>query len=105
MPTAAASSSCRSTHSEARTLERRSETCFPPRFADGAGSPPAPPPSGAVASSDHPLVTVLAEAPPDAWGGRAAADWAARLAAGARFDPEAWRLVEVARVLDRIYGR
>jgi predicted dehydrogenase len=44
-------------------------------------------------------------APPDAWGGRAAADWAARLAAGARFDPAAWRLVEVARVLDRIYGR
>jgi predicted dehydrogenase len=43
--------------------------------------------------------------PPDAWGGRAAADWAARLAAGARFDPEAERLVDVARVLDRIYGR
>lgn len=44
-------------------------------------------------------------APPDAWGGRAAADWARRLAAGDRFDPEAERLVEVARVLDRIYGR
>jgi predicted dehydrogenase len=43
--------------------------------------------------------------PPDAWGGRAAADWAARLAAGERFDPEAERLVTVARVLDRIYGR
>jgi len=43
--------------------------------------------------------------PPDAWGGRAAADWAARLSAGARFDPEAERLVEVADVLDRIYGR
>jgi predicted dehydrogenase len=43
-------------------------------------------------------------APPDAWGGRAAADWARRLAAGGRFDPEAERLVEVARVLDRIYG-
>jgi predicted dehydrogenase len=43
--------------------------------------------------------------PPDAWGGRAAADWAAKLAAGARFDPQAERLVEVARVLDRIYGR
>ncbi|HEX8663591.1 MAG TPA: Gfo/Idh/MocA family oxidoreductase [Beijerinckiaceae bacterium] len=43
--------------------------------------------------------------PPDAWGGRAAADWAARLAAGARFDAEAERLVEVAQVLDRIYGR
>jgi predicted dehydrogenase len=45
-------------------------------------------------------------APPDAWGGRAAVDWAARLAqGGARFDPAAERLVDVARVLDRIYGR
>jgi predicted dehydrogenase len=43
--------------------------------------------------------------PPDAWGGRAAADWAARLASGERFDPQAERLVDVARVLDRIYGR
>jgi predicted dehydrogenase len=43
--------------------------------------------------------------PPDAWGGRAAADWAARLAAGDRFDPTVERLVDVARVLDRIYGR
>jgi predicted dehydrogenase len=43
--------------------------------------------------------------PPDAWGGRAAADWARRLAAGARFDPAADRLVAVSRVLDRIYGR
>lgn len=43
--------------------------------------------------------------PPDEWGTRAAADWARRLAAGERFDPEAERLVTVARVLDRIYGR
>ena len=43
--------------------------------------------------------------PPDAWGGRAAADWARRLAAGERFDPAAERLVEVARTLDAIYGR
>jgi predicted dehydrogenase len=43
--------------------------------------------------------------PPDTWGGRAAADWATRLAAGERFDGEAERLVDVARVLDRIYGR
>ena len=43
--------------------------------------------------------------PPDAWGGRAAADWAARLAAGARFDPAADRLADVAAALDRIYGR
>jgi predicted dehydrogenase len=43
--------------------------------------------------------------PPDEWGGRAAADWARRLAGGARFDPEADNLVEVAALLDRIYGR
>jgi predicted dehydrogenase len=43
--------------------------------------------------------------PPDAWGGRAAAEWAARLAAGERFDREAERLVDAAEVLDRIYGR
>jgi predicted dehydrogenase len=43
--------------------------------------------------------------PPDPWGGRAAADWAGRLAAGAGFDPDAERLVDVARVLDRIYQR
>jgi predicted dehydrogenase len=43
--------------------------------------------------------------PPDAWGGRAAADWATRLAAGERFDPQADKLVRVAEVLDRIYGR
>jgi predicted dehydrogenase len=43
--------------------------------------------------------------PPDEWGGRAAADWARRLAAGERYDPGAERLVEVSRVLDRIYGR
>ena len=42
--------------------------------------------------------------PPDAWGGRAAADWAKRLAAGQRFDPAAEKLIDVARVLDRIYG-
>jgi predicted dehydrogenase len=47
---------------------------------------------------------LLAE-PPDAWGGRAASDWARRLAAGKRFDPEAARLLDVARVLDRIYRR
>jgi predicted dehydrogenase len=51
-------------------------------------------------TKSQPLVS-----PPDAWGGRAAADWARRLAAGERFDPSAGRLVEVARVLDGIYGR
>ncbi len=41
----------------------------------------------------------------DDWGGRAAADWARRLASGEGFDPEAERLVDVARVLDAIYQR
>jgi predicted dehydrogenase len=43
--------------------------------------------------------------PPDDWGGRAAADWAERLGAGARFDAAAEHLIDTARVLDRIYGR
>lgn len=42
--------------------------------------------------------------PPDTWGGRAAARWAERLAAGETFDSEADRLVTVASVLDRIYA-
>ena len=42
--------------------------------------------------------------PPDPWSGRAAADWATRLAGGARFDPAARRLVTVADTLDRIYA-
>ena len=53
---------------------------------------------------DGPRRTTLA-APPDAWGGRAAADWARRLAAGERFDQKAERLVDVAAVIDRLYGR
>jgi predicted dehydrogenase len=40
----------------------------------------------------------------DDWGGRAGADWARRLAQGARFDPAADELVQVARVLDAIYS-
>ena len=43
--------------------------------------------------------------PPDAWGGRAAIDWARRLGAGARYDRSIETLVQVAAVLDRIYGR
>jgi predicted dehydrogenase len=42
--------------------------------------------------------------PPDDWGGRAAQGWARALAAGQRFDPAATQLVEVARILDRIYA-
>jgi predicted dehydrogenase len=45
-------------------------------------------------------------AEPDSdWGGKAAADWARRLASGEGFDPGAERLVNVAEVLDRIYQR
>lgn len=44
-------------------------------------------------------------APPDEWGGRAAVDWARRLAAGVSYDPDVERLVEVAAALDAIYGR
>jgi predicted dehydrogenase len=43
--------------------------------------------------------------PPDAWGGRAAADWARRLAAGSGFDPNNDRFINVAHLLDAIYGR
>lgn len=43
--------------------------------------------------------------PDSEWGGRAAADWAKRLASGEGFDPQAERLVDVAQVLDRIYQR
>jgi len=42
-------------------------------------------------------------APPDAWGGRAAVEWASRLAESQRFDPQANLLVESASIVDRIY--
>lgn len=48
--------------------------------------------------------TVLVE-PPDAWGGRAAVDWAQRLARGERFSSQSDQYVAVARVLDQMYGR
>jgi predicted dehydrogenase len=41
--------------------------------------------------------------PPDDWSGRAAADWAARLASGQAYDPSCERLVEVAKIIDSIY--
>lgn len=44
-------------------------------------------------------------APPDAWGGRAAVAWVSRLAEDPSFDPAASELVDVAAVLDAIYGR
>ena len=57
-----------------------------------------------AARHDGTSSTVLVE-PPDDWGGRAAVEWATRLAAGARFDPAAEELVTTAAVLDRVYGR
>jgi predicted dehydrogenase len=44
-------------------------------------------------------------APPDAWFGRAAVDWAENLAAGKRYDASIERCAEVAAVLDGIYRR
>ncbi len=49
--------------------------------------------------------TEMMAQPPDDWGGRAVQAWATRLASDNRFDPAAERLVDVAAVLDRIYGR
>jgi len=43
--------------------------------------------------------------PPDDWGGRAAAEWVRKLAAGERFAGTSRGLIETARVLDRLYGR
>ena len=42
--------------------------------------------------------------PPDQWGGRAAADWARRLADDGGFDPAAEGLVRVAEAIDLIYA-
>lgn len=41
--------------------------------------------------------------PPEEWGGRAVLAWTRQLAFDPRFDPQATRLVEVAKVLDAIY--
>lgn len=43
--------------------------------------------------------------PPDAWFGRAAVEWAKKLRASRRFDPEAGEHIPVAAALDSIYGR
>ena len=46
----------------------------------------------------------LLSAPPDAWGGRAAAAWARQLGSSHSYDSAATELVSVATVLDRIYA-
>jgi predicted dehydrogenase len=43
--------------------------------------------------------------PPDAWGGRAATDWAEALASGRGFDPAIEDVVGVAQIIDALYGR
>jgi predicted dehydrogenase len=43
-------------------------------------------------------------APPDEWGGRAAAQWVRKLAEGQRFAGSTEGLLETARVLDRLYA-
>jgi len=42
--------------------------------------------------------------PPDDWGGRAAADWVGKLAAGERFAGSTAGVLETARILDRLYA-
>lgn len=49
--------------------------------------------------------SLVLAAPPDPWPGRAAVEWANRLAADPRFDPGITDIAAVATVVDRIYGR
>ena len=49
--------------------------------------------------------STLLTSPPDAWGGRAIVEWAQRLSADRCFSEDAERYVDVARVLDLLYGR
>ncbi len=51
----------------------------------------------------HGVDSQVIAAPPDAWGGRAATDWAGTLARSRAFDPQVETLVRTASVLDRIY--
>ncbi len=43
--------------------------------------------------------------PPDAWGGRAAVAWAQKLGEGGGYDASVEKVVDVAKVVDRIYCR
>lgn len=49
--------------------------------------------------------STLLVGPPDDWGGRAAAAWAARLAVDSRYDPAVEQLGATAEILDAVYGR
>src|SRR4051795_704076 len=48
--------------------------------------------------------TIPLTSPPDDWGGRAICAWAEKLASGTDFDPAIEQIVQVAQVLDAIYG-
>jgi predicted dehydrogenase len=58
-----------------------------------------------VAEEMHGTRRAVLAQPPEDWGGRAAVDWAQKLARGERFDESAVHLIDVAESLDRIYGR
>jgi predicted dehydrogenase len=49
--------------------------------------------------------TSVLTSPPDEWGGRAAAEWVRKLAAGERFSGTTSGLLQTAAALDRLYGR
>ncbi len=49
--------------------------------------------------------SVVLGRPPDEWGGRAATAWVEQLAEDRSFDPAVEDVVDVADVLDRLYGR
>jgi predicted dehydrogenase len=49
--------------------------------------------------------TEVLATPPDDWSGRAAVDWARRVAAGERFDGTVEEVVRVHEIVDRVYGR
>ncbi|HEX3426689.1 MAG TPA: hypothetical protein VHT30_11195, partial [Acidimicrobiales bacterium] len=42
---------------------------------------------------------------PDEWGGRAAVAWVSKLAASTALDPQAVEAIDVAAVIDGMYGR
>ncbi len=50
-------------------------------------------------------VSEVVQTPPDDWEGRAAQNWASRLARDEGFDPEARSITATAAVIDVIYGR
>jgi predicted dehydrogenase len=49
--------------------------------------------------------STMLDNPPDGWGGRAAVAWARRLCEGARYRAEVENALQIARVIDAIYGR